>query len=526
MKRRSFLAGMSAVGLSSIARPALSQSRQRTLRFVPHAALASFDPIWTTAAVTRNHGYLVFDNLYGLDANLQPQPQMAEGALFENGGTDCTLTLRAGLKFHDGEPVRAQDCVASINRWMKRSPMGQKLEAVLNQLSAVDDRRLRFQLKRPFPLLLHALGAVGPQAAIMPERLAKTDPFQQVREVVGSGPFRFKADEFNMGALAVYERFADYVPAPGKTELTAGPKVAHFDRVEWRIIPDSSTSAAALQSGEIDWFEQPPPELLEIFKGDKNIKTEKLDSYPQVAGMRFNQLNPPFNDKAVRQALLPAISQEDFMLAVAGEDRSLWQAKAGFFTPGSPSASNIGLEAFGAKADYGRAKELLKKAGYTDQLMRQLGATDLASINALTLVLEDVFKQVGIKNDLAMSDWGTVVQRRASREPLDRGGWSVFCTTFGWFEFIDPAVNIVIRGNGNAGYFGWPRIPEMEKLRDSWFEASDDAGRKTISENMQKLAFEELPIIPLGAYYQVTSYRSDLTGRLPQLPTFWNLRRS
>jgi len=526
MQRRQFLAGMSALGVTSLACPALSQSRARTLKFVPHAALSSVDPIWTTAAVTRNHGYMVFDSLYGLDADLAPQPQMAEGALLENGGTTCTITLRSGLRFHDGEPVRAVDCVASLRRWMKRSAIGQKLESVTDELSAVDDLRIRFRLKRPFPLLLNALGAVGPQALIMPERLAKTDPFQQVREVVGSGPYRFKADEFNVGALSVYERNPDYSPTPaGKTELTAGPKIAHFDRVEWHVIPDASTAASALQSGEIDWFEQPPSDLLELFRRNQNLIVAPLDKYPQVGGARFNHLNPPFNNKQMRQALLPMISQQEFMLAVSGDERSLWQDKVGFFTPGSPYASAAGTEKLSPNGDVARTKELLKAAGYTDQPMKQLGATDLSSVSALSLVLEDVLRRAGMKNDIAMSDWGTVVQRRASREPLERGGWSVFCTSFAWFEYIDPAVNIVLRGNGPSAFFGWPAIPEMEILRDTWFEASDDAVRKQLAETMQKVAFEELPILPLGAFFQVTCHRNNLEGRLQQLPTFWNIRR-
>lgn len=527
MRRRSFLTGLSAVGAGTIAAPALSQSRARTLKFVPQAALASVDPIWTTAAVTRNHGYMVFDSLYGLDASLTPQPQMAAGTLFEDGGTTVTVTLRDGLRFHDGEPVRAVDCVASLRRWMKRSAMGQKLETVTDDLLAIDDRRLRFRLKRPFPLILSALGAIGPQALIMPERLARTDPFQQVREVVGSGPFRFKADEFNSGALAVYERNPNYVPvASGTPQLTAGPKIAHFDRIEWQVIPDAATAAAALQSGEIDWFEQPPPELLEFFKRGRTITVERLDTYPQVSGFRFNQLSTPFNDRKIRQALLPAINQQDFMLAVVGDDRSLWQDRVGFFTPGSPSASTVGVEKLSPAGDIPRARELLKAAGYTDQPMRQLGATDLPGVSALSLVLEDLLRRVGMKNDMAMSDWGTVVQRRASREPLEKGGWSAFCTSFSWFEYVDPAVNIVLRGNGSSAFSGWPSMPEMETLRDKWFDASDDAARKTITDAMQSLAFEELPIIPLGAFFNVTAYRNNIVGRLQQLPTFWNMRRA
>jgi peptide/nickel transport system substrate-binding protein len=307
--------------------------------------------------------------------------------------------------------------------------------------------------------------------------------------------------------------------------VTAGPKVAHFDRVEWRIISDASTAANALRSGEVDWFEQPPSELIDMFRRDRNVKVGKLDRFPQVAGLRFNQLSTPFNNKQLRQALLPAINQEDFMLAVSGEDRSLWQTGVGFFTPGGSSASSVGTEVFTGPRSIDRAKQLMREAGYNGQPMRQLGATDHPTVSAVSLVAEDLFRRLGFNNDIAMSDWGTVTQRRASREPIDKGGWSVFQTTFGWFELLDPAVNITLRGNGTGAYFGWPTMPQMETLRDSWFDAPDDAARKAIAEDMQRLAFDELPFMPLGAFSIVTALRSNLQDRVETLPVFWNIKR-
>ncbi len=525
MRRREFMLGTAAA--AALPRVSVAQAGRRVVKFVPHANLTSLDPIWTTATITRNHGYMVFDALYGMDQQFRPQPQMAEGTAFEDGNRTATVTLREGLTFHDGEKVRAQDCVASLRRWMKRSPMGQKLETYTDALEAVDDRRLRFRLKRPFPLLLAALGSVAsPAPLIMPERLANTDPFQQVREMVGSGPFRFKPDEYNSGSFVAYERFEGYVPTPsGPPSLTAGPKRAHLDRIEWHIITDAATAAAALQRGEIDWYEQPPPEIQTLLRRSRDIRVEKIDLLPSTGVLRFNFLHPPFNDGRIRRALLPAISQEDFMVSIVGTDQEMWRSGVGVFTPGTPLANDAGLEALAGPRSLDRAKQLLREAGYTNQPLRLIAPTDILAPSAISQVCADLLRRLGMNMDLVLTDWGTTVQRRTSREPLDKGGWSVVLTTFNSFEFADPAGHFPLRGNGLSAWPGWPTMPKLEELRDQWFEAPDLPAQQAVAREIQTVAMQELPYIPLGAYWSNTAYRRSLADRLPGFAMFWNLRK-
>jgi len=530
MQRRDLLAaGLAAGAAAALPRVAAAQpARNRVLRFVPQANLTSLDPIWTTAYITRNHGLMIFDTLYGTGRDFQPQPQMAEGHVFEQDDKVCTITLRQGLRFHDNEPVRAIDCVASLTRWMRRSPMGQKLATVVEDLSAVDDRRLRFRLKQPFPLLIHAIGSVNaPIPFIMPERLARTDPFQQVREAVGSGPYRFKADEFNSGSMVVYERNAAYSPTPASARsLTAGPKVANFERVEWHIITDAATAASALQTGEVDWYEQPTPEFRQLFARTRDIKMEPIDPLPNAAIMRFNHLHPPFNDKKIRQAILAAVSQEDYLTAIVGTDPGMFQAVTGVFTPGTPLASDVGLEPLKGPRDIDRAKALLREAGYTNQPMRLIGPTDILAPSALSQVGADMFRRLGMNMDLVLTDWGTVVQRRASREPLERGGWSVFYTAFGSYDFLDPSGHFPIRGNGANAWFGWPTVPRLEQLRDAWFDAPDAATQKRLAEDIQRVVMDEVPYVPLGSYVSMTAMRRDLVDRVVGPAIFWGIRRA
>ncbi len=525
MRRRDLM----AAGAAAFAAPALAQpARARVLKMVPQANLTSLDPVWTTANITRNHGYMVYDTLYGMDAEFRPRPQMAERHSVEDDGRRVTITLRSGPRFHDGEPVRAADVVASLRRWMKRSPSGQKLEEFTDDLVALDDRRVQFRLKRPFPFLLSALAQVsnGP-AFIMPERIARTDPFQQIRETVGSGPFRFKADEFNSGSLVVYERNPDYSPSADTAPptLTAGAKQAFFDRVELNIITDASTASAALQTGEIDWYEQPPPEIQQVIRRNRALVVEEIDSLPLISVLRPNHLHAPFNDKRIRQALLPAISQADFMQSIVGTEEALYNTRCGMFTPGTPLATEAGLEPLLGQRSVDRSRTMLREAGYTNQPMRLVGPTDILAPAALTQVGADLVRRLGFNADIVLTDWGTTVQRRTSREPVERGGWSMIFTSFSSFDFVDPSAHFPLRGNGTGAWPGWPTIPELETLRDAWFTAPDLTSQKAIAERMQRVAMDEVPFIPLGAYKSLTGIRRELHGRVKGLALFWNIRR-
>jgi peptide/nickel transport system substrate-binding protein len=530
MLRRDLMkAGLAAGAATGLQRAAVAQTpRARVLRMVPQANLTSLDPIWTTANITRNHGHMIYDTLYGLDAEFRPQPQMAAGHVLEDDGRSVTITLRDGLRFHDGEPVRAQDVVPSVERWMRRNPFGQKIASVTDAVEVVDDRRLRFRLKRAFPALFAGLGQVSNSPAfIMPERLAKTDPFQQVREAIGSGPFRFKADEYNSGSMVVYTRNEAYVPLPsGTPSLTAGPKVAHFDRVEWHIIVDAATAAAALQTGEIDWYEQPPPEILQLFGRNRNIRVEAIDPLPLTGILRFNHMHPPFDSKAMRQAILPAISQEDFMQAIVGTNPRDYRTGVGIFTPGTPLATDAALGALAGPRSVERAKELMRAAGYTNQPMRLIGPTDILAPSAMTQVGADLVRRLGFNADIVLTDWGTTVQRRTSREPIERGGWSMLFTAFSSFDFANPAAHFPLRGNGTGAWFGWPTAPRLEELRDAWFEAPDLAAEQRIAREIQTVAMDELPYVPVGAYMSNTALRNDLSGRVAGLALFWGIRRS
>jgi len=524
MKRRTFLGVAAGAAVSAVAKPALAQ-RAKVLKFIPESDVAIIDPVWTTATVTRNHGYLVFDTLYGQNADYNFEPQMVAGHTVEDDGKTWRLTLREGLRFHDGEPVRAQDVVPSIRRFSARDAFGRALMDATDELSVESDRVVKFRLKRPFPLLPAALGKTGTSMpCIMPERFAITDPNKQVAEMIGSGPFRFKADERIPGALTVYERFDGYVPrTDGSATFTAGPKHVHFDRVEWHIIPDPQTAANALANGEVDWWQNPTPDLQGTLKGKSGLKLEVLDPAGGIGCLRFNTLHPPFDNPAIRRALLGAIDQSECMTAVAGDERSLWKDHVGVFSPDTPMATTAGTDMLVGKRDFAAVKRALEAAGYKGERVVLLDPTDYPSTHALAAVAADALQKSGMNVELVSTDWGTVVQRRASRQPIDKGGWSIFLTYLNGTNNFDPASQLGIRGNGDQAWFGWPKSPRLEELRLDWFAAKDLASQKAICAEIQKQFFIDVPYIPLGAYYEKTAYRG-IAGMRIGFAQFYDVR--
>ncbi len=529
MDRRQFIAGSVATAAATLSAPHVARAAgSKVLRFIPQSDLAVLDPVWTTAYVTRNHGMMVFDTLFGIDESYAAHPQMVAGFTTSPDGKEWVLTLRDGLKFHDGSPVLARDCTASITRWGKRDAFGGGLMAATDDLSAPDDKTIKFRLKRPFPLLPDALGKVGvSMCPIMPERLAKTDPFTQVTEMVGSGPFRFLSAERVPGAKAVYARFDGYVPRPdGTVSLTAGPKIANFDRIEWTTIPDAATALAALQAGEADWWEQPSFDLLPVMQADDKLKVGNLDPSGYMSMLRMNQLFAPFDNPAIRRALLGAVDQKEYMTAVAGTDPTWWQTPAGFFPPTSPLASDAGMTALTGPRDVAKVKADIQAAGYKGESVVVLVPTDYPTLNAMALVGADMLKRCGLNVDVVATDWGSVVQRRASRKPPAEGGWSVFFTNFTGLDENTPATHLGLRGNGASGWFGWATAPKLEELRDAWFQAPDAAAQKAIGTEIQAQAFSDVPYLPLGKYLQPTVYAGSLKGVLTGMPIFWNVDRS
>jgi peptide/nickel transport system substrate-binding protein len=476
---------------------------------------------------TRNVGFQVFDVLFGRDAQMNPKPQMLEGYTVEDDGRRWVMTLRPDQWFHDGERVLARDCTASLQRWMKRDPGGATLAARLDALEAPDDRTIVLRLKKKFPALPQLLSKFQTAAIMVPARLAATDPFKQMPETTGSGPFRFLADEYVIGSFAALTPFERYVPRNDPASFTAGGHRVLVDRMEWKMIPDASTAANALITGEVDWLEMPLPDLLPILRRSPNVVTGRLDDWGFISQLRPNHLNPPTSNAAFRRALLAAIDQREVMDAVMGDDGEGAITPMGFLATGKSEVDRAGIEAMTNRPSADQVKEMLAKAGYTGERLVLLHTTDQPFYNVACQVVAAQLGRVGVNIDDQVMDWGTVLQRRASREPLSKGGWSLFVSVTPVPEYRDPLLASLLRGNGKDAWIGWPDIPHIEAAYNAWLDSDDAAEQTRLEREIQLAALESVPFIPLGRYMPSAAWSSALSHPLKgPAPVFWNVSKS
>lgn len=515
MQRRSLFTAVAALASPRIVRAQASEK----LTFVPVADLTVLDPFFAGPDVTSLHATMVFDTLYGMDRNLVPQPQMVAGHVIEDDGRRWKLTLREGLRFHDGEPVRADDVVASLRKWGTIDVLGMKLMSITDSLTALSDRDVEFRLKRPFGLLPTALSKPGTFTAfIMPRRLAELASSGRLTEMVGSGPYRYLADERLVGSRVVYTRFDGYVPRQEPGNWLAGGKVTYIPRVVWNIIPDPSTAAASLQKGEVDWWGDVPPDLGPMLRHNSRLAVQVQNLIGGEMIMRFNALYPPFNNPAIRRAVLPAINQAEFMTAIAGEERALWRDRVGVFSIDKPMSTDVGVEVMEGNVE--KARRLLTEAGYKGERIVVMAAADYPALFAAAMVGADLLRRVGFNVELMTLDFGTYTQRRASRAAPGQGGWNVFFNLFSGYSRYDPAAHLGL----SSAWAGWPKIDEIEALRDRWFEAPDLAAQQAIARQIQVLVWRDAPYIPLGSSYPLAAYDRRLTGIERGQAPFFNVR--
>ena len=521
--RRSLLAGTAA---AMLARPAIGGT-SKTLSIVPQVALNSIDPIWSTSQISRNLGFMVFETLYGRDAAQTPKPQMVEGDLMEDGGRRWTIRLREGMLWHDGEPVLARDCVASLRRWMRRDQTGTTLADRLDALEAPDDRTITLRLNKPFPHLRTLLSKFIQPALMMPERLALTDPFKQIPEAIGSGPFRWLPNEHVLASHAAFARFERYKPRDEPADFTAGGHRVFLDRVEWQMIPDAATAANALVTGEVDWIEIPLPDLLPMLRTAEGVKTGNLDTYGQIMFLRPNHLVGPTSHKLVRQAMLAAIDQREVVNAVMGGDPQNGTAGVGFLATGNQAVDDVGLDLVRGPRSKDKVKALLDQAGYAGERMVMLHATDHNFFNPMATVIGHMLSETGMTIDDQAMDWATVQTRRVSREPLDKGGWSMFPSVVAVPDYHDPLLTNFLRGTAKQGWFGWPDDPKLNQIYDTWLGTADPAEQVRLERSYEQEAFVSLPFIPLGRYRQTSAWRDNVTGILPgPCVVFWNIDKT
>ena len=531
MRRRQFGRRTFGIGAGSFAvlagAPGIGTAQgKKTLRAVPYSEPTVFDPHQSPVSTTMVHAALIYDTLFSWDANMVPRPQMVETWTKSDDGKRYSFILRPGLTFHDGQPVTTRDVIPSLRRMFARDDQNQIFAGLVAGLDRVDDRTFTLTLKEPFGFVEYLLGgSSGLTGVIMREQDALIDPHTPVKARIGSGPFRFIEDEYRPGDRIVYEKFAGYIPRKEPPSGYAGGKVAKLDRVEWHIVPDWTVAFAALKRGEVDLLDAPPVDLVATMAADPNIVVGEVWPIETYAEIRFNSIQPPFDNLMARQAVAHAVSQRDYMTASYGDAQ--WRECYAFWVCDTPNGTEVGSGPY-RKPDLDLARRLVIESGYKGEPVVLIGGSDIPAYQRASFVTADLLKKIGFSVDLQLSDWGTVAARRVKKDPPAKGGWNLFHTSANGAQVASPLTSpSTIMTCDGKNFPGWPCDQVSEDLRMKYVRETDPTARQQLLEAMHKRLWEVLPYVPLGQFKQPFLWRRNVTGvlRTSNL-VYWNIDKT
>ena len=494
----------------------------RTLRAAPHAGLSNLDPIATTAYITRSHGYLVYDTLFALDQNMQPQPQMVGSFQVTPDNRNWTFQLREGLTWHDGTPVTAEDAVASLRRWGQRDGEGQVLMANVASLRATDPRTIVMTLRRGDASVPATLGKLSSNVPfIMPRRHAETPANRPITTPIGSGPFRFVAGEFQPGRRAVYERFAGYVPRQEPASLAAGSRQGQIDRIEWIAYPNREAAVQALQRNEVQYVESPPPSAVAALRQDPNVRVGFTDPAGNIGMAVFNHRTGPFRNVAVRRAAMMAMSQDEYMSA-AFPDRTLWRNCYSLYPCDTPYASETRSQLM-RSANVEAARAALQRARYNGEPVVVLNPTDQPLMSAWTAVSVRRLREIGMNVQVEDMTWDQLLARRNEV----RGGdghppWNLFHTWWVAADLADPS-RIAYSGSQTRGWLSGHEDAQVERMRRAFATARTQEQRVAIARQLQERLWADANVAILGQFFEPIAYRSNVTGIQSPIQMYYRL---
>ncbi|MDE5466245.1 ABC transporter substrate-binding protein [Bradyrhizobium sp. CSS354] len=521
------LAAGTAASMPSIIRAQTAPTATRTVRVVKSGDLRVFDPIFTTAGISAEHGLAIYDTLFSLDSKLTPQPQMVGKWSVSDDKKAYTFELRDGLGWHDGTPVTAADCVASIRRWAEVAPGGKLIMARAQDISKKDDKTFTIALKEPLGTLIDLLtGVATPFLFIMREKDATRPATEQVTANIGSGPFRFNEALAKPGASFTYDRNEKYVPRSETSDGFSGGKIVKVDRVIWENIANQQTAFAALRAGEIDYQENLSSDLYSAVESDPNLTLQLLDKSGYVQLLLMNSLQKPFNSVKARQAMLHLVDQEACSRINTPDPKYSSIVTSMFGNTLYSNDENTGWYKKGGDPE--QAKQLFKESGYAGEKVVILQPTNFVGLSNVALFLAGALRKIGINAEVAPSDWGGVITRRSNRGPVETGGWSIIVTSVTGATLAEPLTTPWLTAEGDKGFTGWARNDEYEALRAQWGDTATLAERQALARKMQRVWWDFAPQVVLGQGVYPIARRKALTGLIgmPIALPMWNMQKA
>lgn len=499
-------------------------SRAETvLRTVFDAEVVTLDPYFNTAYITRTFGFMVFDTLFAPNAKGEFKPQMVDTWTVSEDRLTWRFKLRDGLAFHDGAPVTAADCVASIKRWATRSGLGGRLMNVASSFDAVDAKTFELKLREPYGLVLDTLGTTSsPSPFIMPARLAATPGTTQLTEIVGSGPFIYNRADHRPGDHMLLRRNPNYAARAEPPDFLAGGKVAKVDAIDIRVVPDGNTGVAALAAGELDYLQFPPFDLIEQVERNRALRLMNFTGSQMYTGQyRVNTASPPFDDPAIRRVLLRLVDQSE-VLAGLGLDKRFSQTCDAFFICGSAYETHVGTELL-HDPSIEAAKAALKATAYKGEPVVVMVASDIEVPRVSSTILAERLKGAGFAVDLQVIDWASVLARRTKKT-----GWNVYGVHALGLDLSSPltasSINLNCKDAPASGYICDKRL---DGLFDAFAREPDLEKRRDIVGQIQSIVYGEGYVMPFGQFAQPAAYRANVTGLLPfAIPVFWNVEKN
>jgi peptide/nickel transport system substrate-binding protein len=526
LTRRNVLGVSMALGAVAILPHRSARAADKVLRVVIHSPLRSIDPFIVNARNTQMHGYMIYDTLFSLDSKRVPQPQMLSSYDISADKKTYSFKLRSDVRFHDGSAVGAEDVIVSLKRWGSKDPLGAMLMSSC-ELSPIDKSSFRLVLTRRFGMVLEALGKPGTLAPfILPAPIAATPSDKQIEDATGSGPYIFKKDEWVPGSKSVYVRNPNWVPRAEPSDFLAGAKIPRIERVEWVSFPDANVALAALQSGEIDYFEYPPLDFFPIIAKNPDLQVAKVDPWGAQGWIRLNHLQPPFNNVKARQAMNYLVDQAEYMRALGAPEGTYYPHCGGLFLCGTPLETDVGSQHY-AKPNPEKAKQFFAEAGYNGEKLVVLHPTDIPDMDVATQVTVQSLRKIGVSVDLQSMAFGTMLGRRQKKDPPDQGGWNIFHSLDFSFNVDTPIANSFLATNCGDAAPGWPCDEEIEKLRREWAEEPDSKARFEIAKHIQERFYEVVPYVSWGQFVRPVATRANIKNIAATfIPVFWNVDKA
>jgi peptide/nickel transport system substrate-binding protein len=504
-----------------------AQAQERTLRVSLNTELQVLDPIVTTINATRVFSYLVYDMLFAIDGEGNYQPQMVERHEVSDDRLTYTFRLREGLEWSDGQPVVAEDAVASIRRWAQREALGVQIMRITESLRVVDARSFELKLREPYAYVIEALGKPGNVIPVMmPARLANLPSNAAVPEIVGSGPFLFDHAGWRPGERATFHRNPRYRPRAEPASGLAGGKVVHFDRVDLISLPDQSTRVAALQAGEVDYLEIIAADFIEPMRRNRNVTIAQSRGAGQImAIVSLNHVQPPFNNPMIRRAAQMALNQADVMAGLGLPEGLYLRECQSLYMCNTAGQSDAGTQVF-RDAGTERARALLREAGYNNEPMVFLHSETSAMLNPTGLIIADQMRRAGFNVQMATSDYATVAQRRLNRGPVANGGWSMVNIIWNGIDLVNPLANPGVAYNCAEHYSSWYCDPRQTDLLRRLATARTEEERTRLAGELQAAFHDNVNYLLAGQFSAPAAYRSELQNVIEfPIPVFWNMSR-